>query len=117
MNTLEPTYLNFNVAFSHNGNTSIKLYSVFFGKFYKVVTPKGVPGGTAVKCTIFKEDNIVSRGYAVCNPNDKFNFEFGCKKALERALENCASLSRFKSLRTCIWKGFFHELKKKKKEI
>lgn len=69
----------------------------------KPVVTKTCKMGFGVLAKVYHHKGGYSEGHAVCVPGDKFNFSFGARMALKRAL---AQRAFTKELRASIWAGF-----------
>ena len=70
------------------------------------ITKTGNPKGILVTAVVTSPTGVKARGEAMCHPSDKFNYGYGAKMALSRALE----LGNRKNIenRKKIWKKFFY---------
>lgn len=86
-----------------------------------VMTKSGDPGGKVIE-TIVTLDGKYYKGYAVCHPNDRFNFAFGAELSFKRALSILPRDEKYFKLLTVLikkdfnhlWKAFLQEISKVK---
>ena len=105
----------FTVMSDHNEPIRIHIPS----PLYNVITKTGSYGGILLTCRISVGEKVREAGYAVCHPNDRFDYEFGAKLALKRALRNVnfstfiytgktACISKFD--RKKVWDEFYRRI-------
>ena len=56
-------------------------------KPWAVRTKTGLDGGTLTVAYVFRENGLGVKGETVCIPTDEFDFRFGARQALGRALD------------------------------
>ena len=64
-------------------------------KPWAVRTKTGLDGGTLTVAYVFRESGIGIKGETVCIPTDEFDFRFGARQALGRALDVQVELLNF----------------------
>jgi len=108
--------LSFKFAYPMMGeHGNLKLHMVEIREVGNVTTPRGEVGGTAVLGTLVMDspetENGIARlsnAVAVCSPKDEYSFEKGCKKVVERLLDNIRSHNKPpKEYRTAMWTSYF----------
>ena len=82
-----------------------KFYSFRFSHFYNKETKIH-----ATKCTMIREDGIVSAtASAICSPRDTYDKLTGRKVSLKKTLDLCKDIFINKEERKLVWKYFFWE--------
>ena len=113
--------LRFNFAYPAMGKHSqLKLHMVEITQVNNVTTSYGEVGGTALLGVLVMDSSETETGIerlstavAVCSPKDQYSFEKGCKKVVERLLENTYAHSKPpKNYRTVMWASYFDAMKK-----
>jgi hypothetical protein len=90
-------------------------------KPYPVRTKSGLDGGILMVAYVFNEDDWGVKGETVCIPTDTFDFRFGAKLALEKALATTGKFEYLgerrivpKKVRAVIWEEFNRVLPEKR---
>jgi len=63
---------------------------------------------------IFVDEKIIGKGFAECSKNDRFEYKYGRKLSLQRALNNTPFDS---TTRANVWRKYFESLKSRDKKI
>ena len=78
-------------------------YHITIEDFGPVVTKTGMSGGMGVCCIISNNGKEIKRGEAICIPRDRFDFKYGSRLALKRAMTHLFSREQ----RALFWTGFW----------
>lgn len=118
--------LKFRFAYPAMGeHGQLKLHMVDITEIKNVITPRGEVGGTAVMGALVMDSSETENGIerlsnavSVCSPKDQYSFEKGCKKVVERLLDNIHSRERPpKRYRTLMWTSYFDAMKKYRSQV
>jgi len=107
------------------GTKRLKIHVVDIAETADVTTNHGEVGGTAVVGALVMNGSNNDVGYerlsnavAVCSPKDEYSFEFGCKKVVERLLDNAhPSWQLTKGFRATMWTSYFDAMKRYRSQV
>jgi len=118
--------LKFKFAYPAKGeHGQLKIHMVDITEIKNVTTPHGEVGGTAVMGALVMDSSETENGIrrlsnsvAVCSPKDQYSFEKGCKKVVERLLDNIISCDKPpKRYRTVMWTSYFDAMNKYRSQV
>lgn len=106
-------------------HSQLRVHTVTLAEVRNVTTPHGESGGTAVLGELVMNNSetvsgneVLSQAVAVCSPRDQYSFEVGCKKVVERLLENISLHPRPpKRYRKVMWTSYFDAMERYRSQV